>query len=71
MPYFLDRIDRAIHAYYKAKDNLVKREVMYASRMINIKGNTYYHLLQLNPFWFEKLYLYVKTEREQLAGDLL
>lgn len=71
MPYFLDRIDRAIHRYYTAKENLAKREVVYASRMIGIKGNTYYHLLLLNPFWFEKLYLHIKAEREQIAGDLL
>jgi hypothetical protein len=30
--------------------------------MINIKGNTYYHLLMLNPFWFEKLYNHIKDE---------
>lgn len=70
-PYFLDCIDRAVHRYYAAKENLAKREVMYASRMINIKGNTYYHLLLLNPFWFEKLYLHIKAEREKQAGDLL
>lgn len=70
-PYFLDCIDRAIHRYYTAKENLAKREVMYASKMINIKGNTYYHLLLLNPFWFEKLYLHIKAEREKEAGDLL
>lgn len=71
MPYFLDCIDRAVHRYYKAKENLVNREVMYASKMINIKGNTYYHLLQLNPFWFEKLYLHTKEQLEKQAGDLL
>ena len=71
MPYFLDCIDRAVHRYYKAKENLAEREVTYASKMINIKGNTYYHLLQLNPFWFEKLYLYTKEQLEKEAGDLL
>lgn len=71
MPYFLDCVDRAVHRYYKAKENLAEREVKYASKMIGIKGNTYYHLLQLNPFWFEKLYLYTKEQLEKEAGDLL
>lgn len=70
MPYFLDCVDRAVRRYYKAKENLAAREVMYASKMINIKGNTYYHLLQLNPFWFEKLYLYTKEQIEKQAKDL-
>ena len=63
MPYFLDCIDRAIHRYYKAQENLAEREVMYASKMLNIRGNTYYHLLQLNPFWFEKLYEYTRKQK--------
>lgn len=65
-PYFLDCIDRAILRWYNAKENLAKREVAYAMKMINIKGNTYYHLLLLNPFWFEKLYEEIKNQREQL-----
>ena len=66
-PYFLDCLDRAIHRWYTARDNLAKREVFYATKMINIKGNTYYHLLMLNPFWFEKLYEHVK---QQSLNDL-
>lgn len=62
-PYFLDCIDRAVIRWYKAKENLVKREVSYAAKMINIKGNTYYHLLLLNPFWFEKLYNEIKSKQ--------
>lgn len=61
-PYFLDCVDRAIHRWYSAREKLAEREVYYASKMINIKGNTYYHLLMLNPFWFEKLYNYIKDE---------
>ena len=61
-PYFLDCVDRAIHKWYAAREKLAEREVYYASKMINIKGNTYYHLLMLNPFWFEKLYNYVRDE---------
>lgn len=60
--YFLDCVDRAVHRWYSTRDRLAEREVYYASKMINIKGNTYYHLLMLNPFWFEKLYNYVKDE---------
>lgn len=62
-PYFLDCIDRAILRWYKAKENLAKREVAYATRMIQIRGNTYYHLLLLNPFWFEKLYNEIKAQK--------
>lgn len=65
-PYFLDCIDRAIHRWYSARENLAKREVMYASKMIGIKGNTYYHLLLLNPFWFEKLYNHIKEQQEKM-----
>lgn len=61
-PYFLDCVDRAILRWYSTRDKLAEREVYYASKMINIKGDTYYHLLNLNPFWFEKLYNYVKDE---------
>ena len=61
-PYFLDCIDRAINRWYSARARLADREVYYASKMLNIKGNTYYHLLMLNPFWFEKLYKHVKSD---------
>ncbi len=62
-PYFLDCVDRAIQRWYSTRDRLSEREVHFASKMINIKGNTYYHLLNLNPFWFEKLYNHIlKTE---------
>lgn len=65
-PYFLDCVDRAIHRWYSTRDKLAEREVYYASKMINIRGNTYYHLLMLNPFWFEKLYNYIKEQNESL-----
>lgn len=61
-PFFLDRLDRVIQRWYEARDRLTNKEILYASRMINIKGDTYYHLLMLNPFWFEKLYKYYKDE---------
>lgn len=61
-PYFLDSVDRAIFRWYATREKLAEREVHFASKMINIKGNTYYHLLMLNPFWFEKLYEHVKNE---------
>lgn len=62
VPYFLDSVDRAIFRWYSTREKLTEREVHFASKMINIKGNTYYHLLMLNPFWFEKLYEHVKNE---------
>lgn len=63
--YVLDGIDKAIHRWYKAKENLARREVAYALKMIGIKGNTYYHLLVLNPFWFEKLYTEIKIKQDR------
>lgn len=63
-PYFLDCIDRAIVHWYSTRDKLAEREVHYASKMISIKGNTYYHLLELNPFWFEKLYNHIKKQKD-------
>lgn len=52
----LDTLDRVIHRWYNARTTLAMREVQYAQKLLYIKGNTYYHLLLLNPLWFKKLY---------------
>lgn len=76
-PYIIPRLDRAVHMYYKAKDMLSKREVQYAARLLKLDGttvamgmkrprgseNSYYSLLQLDPFWFEILYNELKKQK--------
>lgn len=54
--YLLDCLDRAVHKYYYYKDRLIKKEVQYARKLAYMRGRTYYHLLMLNPFWFNVLY---------------
>lgn len=60
---FISGLDRAVNRWYSARTNLARREVKYASKFINIKGNTYYHLLLLDPLWFEKLYNEIKEQK--------
>lgn len=64
---FLKGLNRAIERWYSARTNLARREVKYASKLINIKGNSYYHLLLLDPLWFEKLYIEVEKEKQMKA----
>ena len=75
--YVIPRLDRAVHMYYKAKEMLSKREVQYAARLLRLDGttvsmgskrprgseNSYYSLLQLDPFWFEILYNELKKQK--------
>lgn len=75
--YVIPRLDRAVHMYYKAKEMLSKREVQYAARLLKLDGttvsmgmkrprgseNSYYSLLQLDPFWFEILYNELKKQK--------
>ena len=75
--YVIPRLDRAVHMYYKAKEMLSKREVQYAARLLRLNGttvsmgskrprgseNSYYSLLQLDPFWFEILYNELKKQK--------
>lgn len=80
--YVIPRLDRAVHMYYNAKEMLSKREVQYAARLLKLDGttvsmgmrkprgseNSYYSLLQLDPFWFEILY---DELRKQKNNELL
>lgn len=75
--YIIPRLDRAVIMYYKAKDMMAKRQVEYAARLLKLDGttvsmgmkrprgseNSYYSLLQLDPFWFEILYNELKKQR--------
>lgn len=69
--FYLDRVDRTVHKWNDAKESLADKEVRYAMKLVYMKGNTYYHLLVLNPFWFETLYKKVKEDGERAAADLL
>lgn len=70
-PYYLNSLDRTVHRWHRAKETLADREVKYALRLVRIKKNTFYHLLLLNPIWFEKLFIYLKNENDKLAKPLL
>lgn len=69
--YYLDRVDRTVHKWNDAKKSLADKEVRYAMKLVYMKGNTYYHLLMLNPFWFETLYKKIKEDGEKAAADLM
>lgn len=64
IPYFLDSIDKAISKWYATRDKLNEKEVMIATRLLKMGGNTYYHLLKRDPFWFDKLYNHIKQQQE-------
>lgn len=68
VPYFLDGIDRAIEKWYATRDRLNEQEVMIATQLLKLRGDTYYHLLSQKPFWFEKLYNHIKSQQENDDG---
>lgn len=55
-PEFLVSIDKAISFYHEHKNKRTKKELKYASTIIQKGVHTYFDLLKLNPFWFEILY---------------
>lgn len=55
-PEFLVSIDKFITFYHEHKDKRTKKELKYASLIIQKGVYTYFDLLRLNPFWFEILY---------------
>lgn len=55
-PEFLVSIDKAVSLYHEHKDKRAKKELKYASTIIQKGVYTYFDLLKLNPFWFETLY---------------
>lgn len=63
-PEFLVSIDKAVNLYHEHKEKRAKKELRYASTIIQKKVNTYFDLLKLNPFWFKILY-YDMLERLQ------
>lgn len=55
-PEFLVSIDRFVSLYHEHKNKRAKKELKYASTIIQKGVYTYFELLRLNPFWFETLY---------------
>lgn len=55
-PDALFSLDKMVSTYWRNKLALQEKELKYASLLISKKVNTYYDLLKLNPFWFDKLY---------------
>lgn len=55
-PEFLISIDKAISLYHEHKNKRTKKELRYASSIVQKGVYTYFDLLKLNPFWFEILY---------------
>lgn len=61
-PNMLYTVDKYVFFYNERRQELRKKEIKYASVLINKKINSYYSLLKLNPFWFNKLYIYKFNE---------
>ena len=55
-PELLISIDKAVSLYHEHKEKRAKKELRYASTIIQRRVTTYFDLLKLNPFWFEILY---------------
>lgn len=55
-PEFLVSIDKFVTFYHEHNNKRAKKELKYASLIIQKGVYTYFDLLKLNPFWFETLY---------------
>lgn len=53
---FLFAIDKAITNYHMHIEKRTKKELKYASTLVQKKVYSYFDLLRLNPFWFEIVY---------------
>lgn len=55
-PELLVSIDRSVALYHEHKYKRTKKELRYASSIVQKGVYSYFDLLKLNPFWFELLY---------------
>lgn len=55
-PEFLTALDKFVSLYHEHKTKRTKKELKYASLIVQKGIYTYFDLLKLNPFWFEILY---------------
>ena len=55
-PEFLVSVDKAVVLYNEHKEKRTKKELKYATAIVQKRVGSYFDLLKLNPFWFEALY---------------
>jgi hypothetical protein len=58
---FLKNIDKAIRTYNLHTKERAQKEVQYATKIVNRDVVTYFDLLKLNPYWFERLLHHVQN----------
>lgn len=54
--YWLTRVDRCVVQFHYHSRTRADKELKYASMLYLKRVRTYFDLLKLNPFWFNKLY---------------
>lgn len=63
---YLIAVDKAVAAYNAHVNTRQKKELKYASMLIDKHVNSYFDLLRLNPFWFEILFKNLKDKINSL-----
>lgn len=63
---YLIAVDKAVAAYNAHINARQKKELKYASMLIDKHVNSYFDLLRLNPFWFEILFKNLKDKIDSL-----
>lgn len=58
---FLKNIDKAVRTYNLNYKERAQKEIQYATRIVNRDVVTYFDLLKLNPYWFERLLHHVQN----------
>jgi hypothetical protein len=58
---FLKNIDKAVRTYNLNYKERAQKEIRYATRIVNRDVVTYFDLLKLNPYWFERLLHHVQN----------
>lgn len=56
---FLIAVDKAVLFYHEHSRKRADKELKYASTLYLRNVKTYFDLLRLNPFWFDRLYKYL------------
>lgn len=62
--YWLTRVDRCIVRFHEHSRQRADKELKYASLLYLKRIRTYFDLLKLNPFWYNKLYKKLKENNE-------
>ena len=63
---FLKNIDKAVRTYNLNYKERAQKEIQYATRIVNRDVVTYFDLLKLNPYWFERLLHHVQNKNTGL-----